>query len=73
MLLLLLVLAMWITAVLGQSPSNPAFWELPRRYNVSKPTEDRNNHERVAVSQDFQTIYAGSDLHQPIRVCIYCE
>lgn len=72
-MLLLLVLTMWIAAVLCQSPSNPAFWELPRRYNVSGPAEDRNSHERVAVSQDFQTIYAGSDQHQPTRVCIYCS
>lgn len=71
MLLWLLVLTMWITPVLCQSPSNPAFWELPRHYNVSKPTEDRNSHERVAFSQDFQTIYAGSDLHEPTRVSIY--
>ncbi|KAJ8658448.1 hypothetical protein O0I10_005801 [Lichtheimia ornata] len=70
-MLLLLVLTMWIAAVVCQSPSNPAFWELPRRYNVSAPAEDRNSHERVAVSQDFQTIYAGSDLHQPTRRILF--
>lgn len=57
---LLLVLAAWLPLVPCQ---NPVFRQTPKYYNISDPADSGTAHggSKIALSQGFQTVYAGSD------------
>lgn len=63
-ILLLLGLALYITPVSSQSADNPAIFEGLRVYNTNNtkdPFDNSSQHDVLAISQDFQTIYALND------------
>lgn len=63
-ILLLLGLALYITPVSSQSADNPAIFEGLRVYNTNntkEPFDNSSQHDVLAISQDFQTIYALND------------